>query len=74
MFSVLNVPKKAKFSLNTIAMTAVHSTVILFWLQHDIYQLRSQNIVICNNPTAGDTGKPDGNGKADTSSALVMPA
>jgi len=35
-------------------------------------QLRSENIVICNNPTAGDTSKADDTGKAD--SALMMPA
>jgi len=29
---VFNVPKKAMFSLNIMAMTAVHYRVTLFWL------------------------------------------
>lgn len=74
MFSVLNVSKKAMFSLSIMAMTAVHLDWLCFSSNVTLPQLRSQNIVICNNPIADDTGKADDIGKADTYSAVMMPA
>lgn len=58
--------KKSMFSLNTMAMTAIHLDWLCFGFNVTPPQLRNQNIVICNNPTAGDTGKAEVIGKADT--------
>lgn len=66
MFSVLDVPKKAMFFLNIMAMTAVHLDWLYCGFNVTLPQLRCQTIVICKNPTAGDTGKADDIGKADT--------
>lgn len=46
----------------------------VFWLQSDTYKLGSQNIVICSNSIAGDTGNGEDISKADFYSAVMMPA